>query len=437
MDITLPGNMDQQVADNLHDFAVHMRGQRRFETALVAARRATKLAPNDDKVWGNLGSVYWNLGRLDEALEATDRAVQLNPNNPDWLGNLGIIYGTLRRYDNAQSCFDKAASVSDNVIKQAGSRWDNALLLLERGEWIKGFEDYEARIEVRGRALYPEYPMPYWKGESLDGKTIFIQPEQGIGDIILFSRFLAEMRKRWPTVRVKMGLNHNVTPLLWEFNGFVDFLPGGVPIPDTDYCAYMGSLPYLLGITTDTLTPDPGLIKSRCQQVHMNLPQPYGDAVKVGIAWTGNPEQDRNHERTIPLELLITLAENPKVFLYSFQVGHGDNDLRRLGLDSEHLLCNLGPHLEKEGLVAAGNAMLQMDLMITVCTSTAHLAGALGVPTWALLCHDPYWVWMQDSKPSSKSLFYPSVTMYSQEAPRDWAGVMARVRADLDNLTGA
>jgi hypothetical protein len=158
-----------------------------------------------------------------------------------------------------------------------------------------------------------------------------------------------------------------------------------------------------------------------------DVPSPLGpDPYKVGICWTGNPHQDRNGERSIPLELMLKLAEHPNVWLYGLQVGSGQADIERLG--ARDLICDLGPQLKERGLTVAATAILQMDLVITCCTSIAHLCGALGVQAWVVLCENPYWVWMHNR---SDSPWYPSLRLFRQHKTDDWTGVMSEVRDEL------
>jgi hypothetical protein len=229
--------------------------------------------------------------------------------------------------------------------------------------------------------------------------------------------------------------------LLWEFRHFVTFMPSGTPWPEgVDRACYLMSLPGLLGINTpEQVPPDPGLISKRVdlavEMMGFSAPPPRTRALKVGIAWTGNPAQDRNFERTIPLDLFLKLTEDPRVVLYSFQVGHGSEMIGQLG--AGQLISDLSGDLQRWGLVGACVAMRDMDLIITACTSTAHLAGAIGAPVWTLLCHDPYWVWLQDGKERDSTVWYPSMRLFHQRTPGDWTDCMARVKSELEALCTA
>lgn len=431
--IELP-NPNREVIEQLNDYAVHLRNSGKYQTALVALHRALALDSLVPELWANLGCVYFNMGAFNDALEPMRKAVQLGPEKASHWGNLALLYGALRMYDEAHNTYKECVRRCQNRKDELGALWDQSLLWLEQGEWEKGLDQYDVRIELNGPPKYPKFPIPLWEGEPLDGKTLYIQSEQGIGDRILFSRYIAEIHRRWPTCRMKACLNEKMNDLFWEFRHMIDLLPHGVPWPDgLDYGVYMASLPRLLSRSPTEVPADPGLIRKRVEQQAtlgtFNCPEPRGKAIKVGVAWTGNPEQIRNLDRTIPLAKMLGLAENPSVVLYSFQVGAGSEEIDKL--DAGQLICPLGPDLEQVGLVSAGVAMMEMDLMITVCTSTAHLAGALGVPTWTLLCFDPYWVWMQGKEVRTDSVWYPNMRLFRQPTPGDWDSVLAEVKQEL------
>lgn len=437
VDLQLP-NPSREVVELLNDYAVRLRAQGRYTTALVAVRRALALDPLIPELWANLGCILWNMGRPEEALEPMRKATALGPGKALHWGNLALLYGALRRYDDAELAYVECIKRATTRMEVVGAQWDRSLMRLERGQWFEGFGEYESRIERRGPPLYPKFPVPLWAGEDLDGKSLYVQSEQGIGDIILFSRCLAEVHRRWPTCKIKFCVHDKLWNLLWEYRHFIEFIPGGTPWPEgLDYGTFLASIPGLLSLTLADVPPDPGLIRKRCERDRntFNCPTPHLPSLKVGIAWTGNPEQDRNVERSIPLEKLLSLAEDPHVVLYSFQVGHGADDIDRLGADQ--IVFPLGAEFEKSGLVSAGVAMLDMDLIITVCTSTAHLAGALSVPVIVMLCHDPYWIWLQDGSTQELSPWYPTAKLFRQPSPGDWDSVISRIKTELKKLHAA
>lgn len=396
-------------------------------------RRALKLDPACAHAWGNLGIVLWRAGagRRAEAEHALRKAIALNPSDPKYWDNLGIFLGAQGDARGAEAALIEATVLDPEAT---GPKWDLALVRLWSGDWERGLADYEIRKRHRGPRYYPILPMPAWRGEDLNGKTLYVAPEQGIGDRILFSRYIAWVKETWPECRVLACLDDALVNLFWEYRQACELLPDKVPWPEgIDYGVYLCSLPALHGSRPGHVPPDPGFIRrradrqaalARCKLPPLNLP-----ALKVGICWTGSPLQVRNADRTVPLELLLPLAEDPRVALYGFQCGPGNADLDRL--DARELVCDLGPEIEREGWVGTALALLEMDLVVTCCTSIAHLAGALGVPCWTLLCADPYWVWGREE---TTTAWYPTMRLYRQPRNGGWEPIVWRVRCDLSKL---
>lgn len=403
---------------------------RKYYAAIVATKRAIHVTPNSRELWSNLGSYYWNLQAYDEAEAALRRALQIDLNYAVAHNNLALVLASQGRFEEAEQSFTRALAIDPDYL---GCRWDRSLFWLALGRYEQGFKEYETRIPFRkeeGRRVYPEFAAPVWQGESLAGKSVYIASEQGLGDTILFSRFLPWVASE--AAKVYVCCSDQMISLLWEFRHIVELLPEGVPVPETDFSCVMGSLPHRYDVTAETIPADPGLIRKRVeiqQEIGpIELPQPDGPSpLRIGLCWTGNPAQDRNGERSVPLEDLMQLAAHPQIWAYSLQVGSGESDLERICAGS--IVHNLGPQLRNRGLAAAGTAMLGMDVVITCCTAIAHLAGALGVPCWVMLCNDPYWLWMHERDDSP---WYPSLTLFRQEKPGDWKPVVARIYERLE-----
>lgn len=400
-------------------------------TAVTMLRRAIALCPETPEIWSNLGLTYWRMGKLESAEKALRYAVSLCPTSATFQGNLGVFLGPLDAQEAEQRLLEASRLEPDNI----SPRWDVCLLYLREGDWKRGLEAYDIRRAHRGKKLYPDMPSAHWRGEDLAGKTIYVQAEQGIGDRFLFSRYLAWIKQRWPTCRLLCCFHDSFTNLFWEYRAVVDeFLPAGVPWPkDIDYSVFLCTLPELHGTMPNTVPPDPGFLRKRVEQARadtkVNLPQPSLPGLKVGICWTGNPGQGRNFDRSMPLEMLLPLAEDPRIVLYSFQCSPGNQDIERLHV--KDVICDLSKDLEHEGWIGTGLALMEMDLLISVCTSVPHFAGTLGIPTWTMLCLDCYWVWGRSGKTTP---WYPGMTLYRQRTSGDWSQVIAEVREDLTRL---
>lgn len=423
--------MAPEQAALLNNHAHELAGKGHIAASVTALRRAVALAPNHPILLSCLGAVLFDAGQYSEAEALLRRAISIEPEYSPAYGNLGSALGAQGRYDEAKACFREAIKIEPEFTD---ARWNFAMSLLDSGDWAQAWGTYyEARKERGGDRLYPRLPYPEWKGEDLNGKTLYVQGEQGIGDRTLMSRYLHWVKTRWPSCKILFMANAedlpNISNFMWGFRDVVEFIPNGVAWPEADFGVYLMSLPGIHGTTPDNVYPDPGLILKNALR-HKNsvkIPDPADGMLKVGITWTGNPAMKRNAERSIPLEHLLPLAELPNVVLYGLQFN--TKDIERLG--AGQLVCDLTPDIAPFGFTGTAAVMLNLDLIITCCTSTAHVAGALGVPCWTLLCKNAYWLWLRDR---SDSVWYPNVTLFRQREMNDWAPVIADVRAQLADL---
>lgn len=440
VDIELPRSEQEialEQAEKLNDVAMAIfKEADRYGTAssLSMLRRALAMAPGLAVIWSNLGIVLWRSDQVVEAEYCLRKAVELTPDQATCHGNLGVFLGAIDSPQEAKKHLDEAHRLNPDDL---AALWDRCLLDLRQGDWGAGLTCYDIRRKHRGPSLYPPIPAPIWEGEDLDGKTLYVQGEQGIGDRFLFGRYFSWIKEKWPTCKLKVCLHDGLHNIFWQYKmrGIVDeFLPQGIPWPqDLDYGTFICSIPEQHRSTLDNVPPDPGLLLERIQIARerstINLAEPILPSLKVGLCWTGNVTQTRNHDRSIPLEMLLPLAEDPRLMLYSFQCSPGMEDLSRIAAGD--LICDLGPQIEKEGWVATGMALMEMDLLVTVCTSVAHFAGALGVPTWTMLCADPYWVWGRSGRTTP---WYPSMKLFRQKRFGDWSAVIAEVGKELQDL---
>lgn len=431
-----------EAVKELNDIAL-MRGNnyQHIATAITEMKRAIAVTPNSREMWNNLGTLLWRDRQYDEAMACISRSQTFEGEFAPAYHNMALVQEDLGRYADAEDSFSRALELEPDYLN---AKWCRSMMRLSLGDYERGWPEYETRIPYRkkdGKPLYPKFPAPYWNGEEdLNGKHVFCCIEQGIGDTIMFSRWLPWLRYQvGGTGKIYLCCSHEIIVLLWEFvtNGIVQYVPEGTPIPECHYSVVLGSLPWHSRCTLESMTSDPGLIRKRADtQMRIGpatVPVPLGpEPFKVGICWTGNPHQDRNGERTIPLELMLSLAEHPRVWLYSLQVGTGTADIERLG--AKDLVCDLGPQLKERGLTVAATAIMQMDLVVTCCTSIAHLCGALGVKAWVGLCKNPYWVWMHDR---TDSPWYPSLRLFRQNKTDDWKSVTQQIRDELIDLVDA
>jgi hypothetical protein len=437
--ITLPARGFRQVHEAVREAndraGEDLAAQHKFLAAIAMTKRAIAYTPNSRELWSNLATYFWNVHEFDEAMACVERSIAIDPLYSKSQFNKALILESMQRFDEAEKQFDLALELEphwDNI------KWCRSLLHLGQGDYTRGFEEYEYRIKCRvqnKRLVYPKFPSPLWQGENLYGKTIYVASEQGIGDTIMFHRWMPWLEDQvGGSGRIYFCPGPATLPLLWDMRGkIIEFVPDGVPIPKSDYSLVMGSLPWHSRATLETLPPDPGFIRSAAEtQMRIGpveMPEPDGPSpFKIGICWTGNPDQERNRERSIPFEHILDLTAHPNVWAYSLQVGPGEKDIEKFG--AQGLVHNLGPQLGARGLTVTATAIMKMDLVITCCTSIAHLCGALGVPCWIVLCAYPYWVWMTDREDTP---WYPNTRLFRQEKFSDgWKPVMNKVCTELN-----
>lgn len=423
---------NEEAATLLLRTALKLKDDRHLLAAYTAARRAAGLLPKAVYPKGVTGAILWNLERFEEGAALLKECTELEPTNHEWWGHLALCYSGMREDEKATAAYEKAISIKPDDL---ALKWNRAQFLLAKGDWLPGWEDYEARIEYRGSPAYMKLPVPTWNGEDLTGKTLVVVGEQGVGDTILSSRYLALIRERHPTCKLTWIVQPRLHDLFWEFrHDLVDeFVPSGYPWPalKADYAIYQMSLPKIFGTTLETVPADPGLIRKRMmmQADTVRLPEPHSSSLRIGICWTGNVAMLANDVRSVPLEALLPLAEDPRFTFYSMQVGEGSHHLHIGG--AAELIKDCSVDLEKAGFTGTAALMGSLDLVVTVCTSTAHLAGALGVPCLTMLAHDCYWVWGRegDSTP-----WYPGMRLFRQRVPGEWGPVVEDIRNVLDQF---
>jgi hypothetical protein len=308
-----------------------------------------------------------------------------------------------------------------------------ALALLALGDYPRGFAEYEWRWKTKRLAGSPTYQQPLWDGSPLDGKTILLHAEQGLGDMVQFLRFVPLVKDRGG--RVIVASQKPLVPLLSACPWIDQLVAQGETLPEFDVQAPIMSLPRILGTTLATLpaqvpylSADPGLV----QRWRKELAAYPG--FRIGIAWQGNPQNPADRHRSFPLDCLAPLAGLPGVQLFSLQKGPGTEQIdQRAG---RFPLVELGSRLDETSgpFMDTAAVMMSLDLVVAACTSLAHLAGALAVPVWIALKFAPEWRWLYHREDSP---WYPTARLFRQPQLGDWTGAFDRMVAALkERLAG-
>ncbi|MCM2290768.1 tetratricopeptide repeat protein [Allorhizobium sp. BGMRC 0089] len=403
------------------NFAIALRNVGRTAEAEDCLRKSLAETPSAE-AYMTLGNLLRDTDRYDPALEAYHRAIELRPDLAKAHRGLGNALREMGRPEEAVSAFDEALRLEPG---DAETLIDRAHAHLMAGNLQQGFRDYEARwkgAEMVERVL----PMPRWTGESLPDKTLLIHGEQGLGDQIQFGRFVrqAALKVGRVVLELRDPLIELYSTLVNEANNITLRRQGVDATDDADCEAPIMSLPLILGTTLESL-PGPALFRPDPRRVAAWEGRFGGrEALRVGLIWQGNPHARADKGRSPPLKRLKALFEVENTHFISLQFRDGLEQVE--GLDFAARMETPGEALGNFAETAA--AIAALDLVISSCTSTLHLAASLGIPTFALLKYAADWRWMAGR---TTSPWYPGLRIYRQPVPGDWESVAKAAAQDL------
>jgi tetratricopeptide (TPR) repeat protein len=347
----------------------------------------------------NIGMVMQDLGRIDEALDFNGRALALQPDFP-------------------------------------GARFHRATACLLIGDFGRGWPDYDARLMSREHRVTPAVA-PRWQGEALDGRTILVRNEQGLGDEIMFSSCIPDLVQR--AGRCMLECNSRLEPIFRRsFPGVSVFganaardVPEDLRAAGIDFEVPTGSLPAHFRHTPESFPAHRGYLSADASMVAEwgGRLRELGSGVKVGISWQGGSKKTRRPMRSLPLEEWMPILSNPGVRFVSLQYGEAVDELTALrarhGVHIEHWQEAIDDYDQTAALVSS------LDLVISVCTAAIHLGGALGRPVWVMAPYSPEWRY---GLKGASMVWYPSVRMFRQDSFGAWPGVVSRVADALQGV---
>jgi tetratricopeptide (TPR) repeat protein len=460
----------------MSNLAAALQGLDDYDGAADLLRRALELDPNFAEAHGNWGGHLWRQGDLDGAKRSCLRAIKLNPNLPGAHGNLGHVLfdegdyrGALEAYDQSlalkpdavataktstpcpwnrgdlihafDACHRTGADFAISEYRRALATKSNCvellyyvgLLHLLDGDFAAGWHNYEYRWQTKMlRNARRDFTQTQWLGQPIDGARILLHAEQGLGDTLQFIRYVPMVAARGAKVIVEVPseLRRLVEPAL---GCEVQVVARGSRLPDFEWHSPLMSLPLVFRTHLTSIPTQVPYLKTAPRLVaefahHFASPDKAG--VRVGLVWSGSPRHTRDPQRSIPLPQLAPLTETRGATFYSLQKGPATPDLLEMPIDMN--LVDLSGHLNDFADTAA--ALANLDLLITVDTAVAHLAGALGKPVWILLTHNPDWRWLLDREDSP---WYPTARLFRQTVAGDWAPVIDSVHFALQQLVSS
>ncbi|MFE1602196.1 tetratricopeptide repeat protein [Methylobacterium sp. ID0610] len=442
----------------------------RKDQALAAGAyaRALRLAPDQPEAWNNLASARWGLNDGAAALRGCRNAIALRPDHPDPYANLGHI---LRSHAQGAADFREAETLCRRALRlrpghlsarnnlgivhldlgdlkraetlfrgvldaepqHPDARFNLSLALLKGGRLREAWDLYEARWET-GQLPRVRADLRPWRGEPLEGRTIALHAEQGQGDTLHFVRYAPLVAERG--ARVVLLVQPSLKRLVAGMPGVAAVYGTSEAFPRPDFHCPLLSLPRLFGTTLESVPARMPYLFPPAEAVArwLSVPLP-GGGLRVGLVWSGDPRPGlisahlTDRRRSMTLADFAPLARVPNLRLVNLQMGAPAAQLA----DPPPGLALHDPMGAVRDFADSAALILRLDLVITVDTSVAHLAGALGKPVWVLSRYDGCWRWLQDRDDSP---WYPTMRLFRQTEPGGWAGVVARVAAALAEIAG-
>jgi len=405
----------------LKNQGVTLQKMERFEASLAIFTRAFCLKPDDAESINNMGTALQSLGRHEEAIKHYELAIAIDLNYSDAFYNRGISLHRTKRIQEALSSYQEVARLKPG---DTNTHWNQSLALMLLGNLREGWRFYESRLNKDDmRAEYYEGPELAWRGQTdISGKRLFIHAEQGLGDIIQFARYLPRLDTFGAEVIFQTP--PSLMSVMSTLRTQVSLISTDASLPPFDaYCPLM-SLPYVFKTSLNSIPADtPYLFANDKKTAACILRLGRKRALRVGLVWSGSVRHSNDSSRSLPLKELCPILDLP-IEWHSLQQEYRPSDLKTLEeLSSIH---RHEPHLRDFSDTAALVAC--MDLVISVDTSVAHLAGAMNKSVWVLLPHVPDFRWLLERHDSP---WYPSARLFRQQRPGDWKSIVGELHHEL------
>jgi Flp pilus assembly protein TadD len=409
--------------ESLTELGRTLRSMGRLPDAETQYREALRHRPDDIHALFGLGGVLFDLDRPEEAVACYQRAIDIEPMHGTARMGLGVALAALNRHAEALDQYRLAAAI---LPRSYALQFNRGLSLLTIGALAAGWEDHEARLDVGGwrSRLMMNDGARLWRGEpDISGKTILLQAEQGLGDTIQFVRYVPMVAERG--ARVVLGVPPALKQLLAKFPGANAVITPDDPVPPFQLQCPLMSLPFAFGTELPSIPADIPYLRAEPELV-ASWKRRLGSKrnPRIGIAWSGSATYRGDRRRSMALRDLAPLLREPGFDFHIVQ-----NEIRPSDAEIMQEFPHISEHRAGHSDLTDTAALLSlMDIVISVDTSIAHLAGALGRPTWIMLPYAGEWRWLLDREDSP---WYPTAMLFRQAAAGDWAGVTRRVAAAL------
>jgi tetratricopeptide (TPR) repeat protein len=410
-------------ADAHNNLGNVLLGQGKLDEAAARYQHALTLRPDFAEAHYNLAGVRRQQGRLAEATALYEQALANRPDYSDAHYNLGFILRDQGKLDEAAARYAQALAIRPDL---ADAQLGLAGCYLAAGDYQRGWPAYEERLRIPG--VVTPHGLPLWTDQPLAGRSLLLLAEQGLGDTLLFVRYARLLKERGARIvlAVQAPLGRLLAPdgarhgLAWDE---LFILGSAEELPQCDFCLPLASAPSAFGATASTIPCEvPYLWADAELTAQWRAELAKTDGFKIGIVWQGSRDYPSDRWRSAPLAQFAPLARLPGVRLVSLQKGFGAGQVATVDFPIVDIAGRLdeaaGPFMDTAAVLGS------LDLVVTVDTAIAHLAGSLGVPVWVALPLSPYWVWLLDRDDSP---WYPTMRLFRQTVFDGWADVFERI----------
>ena len=393
-----------------------LQKQGKYDKAVEAYQRAIQIQPNYAAAYNNLGIAWQKQGKLEQASQIYHKTLVIRPNYPQAYNNLANTLKEQGKLKEAVQAYHKAIEINPDYID---AHKNLGIVLLLQGDFQRGWQEYEWRLKSEDLCV-ANRAQTRWNGSSLSGKTILLYAEQGFGDTIQFIRYVHLLAEY--NTEIIVECQSELVPLFKNIGAIKKTIVAGESSPKFDVNASLLSLPGILGTDLNSIPVKiPYLYAKSGSHTNLETCSEY----KVGIVWAGNLKHPNDNNRSVELQQFSVLFDVEACQFFSLQVGSRRDDIIRYYYSNT--IIDLGGDFSNFSDTAA--AILELDLVISVDTAVAHLAGALGKPIWVLLPFMPDWRWLLERE---NTPWYPTMRLFRQTDTRNWAEVLQKVRFELE-----
>jgi FKBP-type peptidyl-prolyl cis-trans isomerase 2 len=406
------------------NLGVALQEKGHVDHAIIHYEIAIGLNQNFTEAHYNLGIAFKDKGQTDEAVDCFQRALQLNPNHAGAYYNFGGILVSRGKYEEAMQCYRKALELKPDY---AEAEWNIALINLLQGKFGEGWKGYEWRWQLKGVAVTRTFSQPLWDGSDITGSSLLLYAEQGFGDTIQFIRYAPLVARQGAKVIIEC--QKELTALLQSVEGIQKVVAYGESLPNFDVQCPLLSLPMIFGTTIENIPARIPYVTANANSVQQWTDKILKNASKlnVGLVWSGDPDNSKIRDKSFPLDTFLPLTNIDNISFYSLQKGNSAKEVINPSGGMRVI-----DYTEEIADFSDTAALIQsLDLIISIDTAVAHLAGALGKPVWTLLPFAPDWRWLLEREDSP---WYPTMRLFRQPSPGDWESVIVRVKEALKAL---